>query len=220
MQIKGILFDLDGTLVNTIPMCISAYRQTFEQLLDRPVSDAEITANFGLSEEGIIQRMIPDQAEAGLKLYHEIYERLHSECSETFPGIKTALELLKQREVKMAVVTGKGAYTAHLTLEYLGIAHYFDHVEPGDAQANVKEKAIRKILAEWQLETGAAAYVGDSDTDMLQAAKANVLPLAACWAETETIHQLHSMTPFASFDHLDSFIEWLDREIPQPAHRC
>lgn len=218
MNIKGILFDLDGTLVNTVPMCISAYRQTFEQLLDRPISDEEITAHFGLSEEGIIQRILPDQAEVGLKLYHDIYEKLHTECSEPFTGIKPVLELLKQRGIKLAVVTGKGSHTAHLTLKYLGIEHYFDKVETGDAHANVKVAAIKNILAVWQMEPAYAAYVGDADTDMLNAAEAGVLPLAACWAETTTIHRLNSMTPFATFTDVRAFSNWLDEHIPMSIH--
>lgn len=216
MNITGILFDLDGTLANTIPLCITAYRQTFEPFLGREVKDEEITAHFGLSEEGIIQRVIPAHVEEGLRLYHDIYEKLHAECSEPFAGIKTALDLLKQRAIKMGVVTGKGSHTAHLTLKYLGIDSYFDKVEAGDARVPVKVVAIGKILAAWQIEPHNAAYVGDADTDMLNAIEAGVLALAACWSETETIHRLTSMTPFASFKTVQDFIDWLDEHIPIP----
>ncbi|MFL5629163.1 MAG: HAD family hydrolase [Ktedonobacteraceae bacterium] len=216
MNIKGMLFDLDGTLANTIPMCINAYRQTFERLLGRLFRDEEITAHFGLSDEGIIQRVVPDQAEAALRLYYDVYEKMHAECGEPFTDIKTVLDLLKQRDIKMAVVTGKGTYTAHLTLKYLGIEHYFDKVEAGDAHANVKAVTIEKILAAWQMKPCYAAYVGDADTDMLHAAAAGVLPLAACWAETATIHRLSSMTPFATFANVRSFIDWLDEHISMP----
>lgn len=216
MNIKGILFDLDGTLANTIPLCITAYRQTFEPFLGREVKDEEITAHFGLSEEGIIQRVIPAHVEEGLRLYHDIYEKLHTECSEPFADMKTALDLLKQREIKMAVVTGKGAHTTHLTLKYLGIEAYFDKVEVGDAHAPVKVLAIGKILAAWQMEPHNAAYLGDADTDMLDATRAGVLPLAACWSETATIHRLTSMTPYASFETVQDFIDWLDERIPIP----
>ena len=212
MNIKGIIFDLDGTLANTVPMCIEAYRQTFEQFLGRRFTDEEITAYFGLmvNEKGIIQRVIPDQTEAGLKLYLDLYEKLHAECREPFPNMKTALNLLKERGVLMAVVTGKGAQTAHLTLQYLGIDHYFDMVEVGNAHRNVKATAIRKILAAWQMEPQYAAYVGDADIDMQEASASGVLPLAACWAETSTIHRLSSIKPFATFESVQRFLTWLD----------
>ncbi len=217
MNIKGILFDLDGTLANTIPLCIAAYKQTFEPFLGRVVEDEEVTKHFGLSEEGIIQRVIPGHAEEGLRLYHNIYEKLHAECSEPFAGIKTALDLLKQREIKMAVVTGKGAHTAHLTLKYLSIDSYFDKVEAGDARVPVKAAAIGKILTVWQMDSQNAAYIGDADTDILEATTAGVLPLAACWSETATIHRLQSMAPFASFATVQDFIHWLNEHIPIPA---
>ncbi|HEX8036560.1 MAG TPA: HAD-IA family hydrolase [Ktedonobacterales bacterium] len=208
-----MLFDLDGTLANTIPMCIRAYQQTFEHFLGRPVLDEEITAHFGVSDEGIIQRMVPDQAEAGLRMYLENYEKLHADYREPFAEIQTALDLLKDRGVMLGVVTGKGRQTASLTLQYLGIGHYFDQVEAGNAHANVKAIAIKKILATWQMDPHDAAYVGDADTDMQQAMMAGVLPLAACWAETSTIHRLGSHPPLATFASVRSFIDWLDTNI-------
>ena len=216
MDIKGILFDLDGTLANTIPLCIAAYKQTFEAFLGREVADEEITVHFGISEEGIIQRVIPAHVEEGLRLYYNIYEKLHAQCSEPFAGIKTALDLLKQREIQMAVVTGKGAHTAHITLKYLGIDSYFDRVEAGDAHVPVKAAAIGKILSTWHMEPQHAAYIGDADTDMLEAAEAGVVALAACWSETATIHRLSSMTPFASFDTVQGFVHWLNKHTPMP----
>jgi hypothetical protein len=63
-----------------------------------------------------------------------------------------------------------------------------------------------------------AAYVGDADTDMQQAVMAGTLPLAECWAETSTIHRLSSLSPFAIFESVRSFIKWLDEHIPMLAH--
>ena len=116
----------------------------------------------------------------------------------------------------MAVVTGKGAHTAQLTLKYLGIDSYFDRVEVGDARIPVKAAAIRKILAGWHIEPQNAAYLGDADTDMLEATEADVVPLAACWSETATIHRLNSMKPSASFNTVQDFIDWLDEHIAMP----
>jgi phosphoglycolate phosphatase/pyrophosphatase PpaX len=46
-KIKGVIFDLDGTLANTLPLCIQAFRQSVEPLTLKPLSDAEIIATFG-----------------------------------------------------------------------------------------------------------------------------------------------------------------------------
>jgi phosphoglycolate phosphatase-like HAD superfamily hydrolase len=213
MQIKAILFDLDGTLANTLPLCIKAYKHAFEHYLGHSVTDEEVTTHFGLTEEGIFQRALPDQWETALKIYYEVYEHLHDECSEPFVGIEDALRLLKQRGIAMAVVTGKGAYTAHLTLKYLGLADYFDMVEAGDANAVVKALAMRKILATWGIDPQDAAYVGDTDTDMTQATAAGLLPLGACWAETATIQHNGTTPPITTFSSIQAFTRWLDEHV-------
>ncbi|HZR38949.1 MAG TPA: HAD-IA family hydrolase [Ktedonobacteraceae bacterium] len=213
MNIKGFLFDLDGTLANTLPLCIKTYQYTLQHFTGRSYAAEEITTHFGFSEEGIFQRMLPQQWEAAMQYYIETYQKLHDECREPFADIETALQLLEERGIHMAVVTGKSALTAALTLEYLNIAQYFDVVEAGRPDAVVKEKAIRKILANWQMEPGDAAYIGDTVTDIEEATGAGVLLLGAGWAETSTLHRLTSMKPFATFASVEDFIGWLDKNI-------
>ena len=213
MIIKGILFDLDGTLANTLPLCIKVYKQAFERYGGRPYTDDEVTAHFGLTEAGIFKRVVPERWEEGLKYYYELYESQHNECSEPFAGIGKALYLLQERGIRMAAVTGKGFYTAEYTLKYLGIAQYFSTIEAGQENAVAKEEAIRKILQSWQMDPQYAAYIGDTDYDMKEAVAAGVLPLAAAWAETATIHLLDTIKPYATFTTVESFITWIEEHI-------
>lgn len=213
MQIKGIIFDLDGTLAHTLPICIKAYQQAFEHFTGRTFTEQEVTSHFGLTEAGIFQRVIPEHWEEGLKLYFEIYEKLHVECPTPFPGITQVLQLLAERGILLAVVTGKGEYTAAYTLKYLGIEHYFEHVEVGDANAIVKAIAIRRILTAWQMEPHFAAYIGDAYTDTEQATAAGVLPLGAAWCATETLTYPGAIAPTVTFSTVDSFIDWLQTNI-------
>ena len=213
MHIKGILFDLDGTLAHTLPICIKAYQQTVQHFTGRSFTEQEVTANFGLSEDGILQRVIPEHWEEGLKLYFALYEKLHVECPAPFPGIDRVLQLLKDRGILMAVVTGKGDYTATYTLKYLGIADYFDRVEAGDANAVIKAIAMQKILTAWNMEPRHAAYIGDTYSDMEQATMAGVLPLGAAWCETATLDSPASTVQATSFSTVESFINWLEENI-------
>lgn len=59
-NIKLAIFDLDGTLADTLPLCIQAFRQSVEPLINRSVTDSEIIATFGPSEEGTIKQLAPD----------------------------------------------------------------------------------------------------------------------------------------------------------------
>jgi pyrophosphatase PpaX len=209
MHLKALLFDLDGTLADTLPMCIQAYQQSLEWLLERPVSEEEITAHFGLTEAGIFQLLADKRWEEGLQEYHRLYKQLHIDYSEPFAGIKMALDLLKERGVKMAVVTGKGAQSADYTLKYLGLMDYFTIVSAGSEDAIIKSRSIGEILRSWQIAPGEAAYIGDADTDIREAELAGVLPLAAEWSAHATIARL-AKKPEITFSSVHEFLQWIE----------
>ena len=75
MRIQGIIFDFDGTLADTIPLCCAAFREVAQRRLGRDYSDAEIVAMFGPSEVGIFQEVAGDRWEVCLEDFLAIYER-------------------------------------------------------------------------------------------------------------------------------------------------
>src|SRR4051812_37315015 len=81
-NIKGIIFDLDGTLADTLPLCVQAFRQSIEPLTSTPLTDAEIIATFGPSEEGTIMALAPDFYQKGVIDYLHLYETMHHMCPE------------------------------------------------------------------------------------------------------------------------------------------
>lgn len=207
-RLRGVIFDMDGTLGDTIPVCLAAYRAAVEEPLGRKFSDEDIYALFGPSEEGILQRTVPDIWEERMKIYMEVYEEVHRQCREPFPGIKEALDLLKAKDVKLAVVTGKGEHSCRISLHYLGLAEYFDAVVAGSANGAEKPDAIRRVLAKWDIRPDQAAYVGDALYDVDAAREAGVLPLAAAWAESADPEALAAKGPEAVFRTVQEFIEW------------
>src|ERR1700761_5374927 len=108
MNIKAVIFDLDGTIANTLPLCIRAFRESIQPLIQRNLSDAEIIATFGPSEEGTIKALAPDHYGQGVASYLQLYAELHDMCPVAFPGISDILQELQQRHVRIAMVTGKG----------------------------------------------------------------------------------------------------------------
>jgi pyrophosphatase PpaX len=213
MKLEGVMFDLDGTLGDTLPVCCAAYRRAFEEFLGRHYTDDEIMALFGPSEEGIIQRLVPDQWQACLQTYLDAYDRAHAPYAKPFPGIETALRLLKQRGVALAIVTGKGPHSAAISLKHLGLASYFDVVETGSAEGAVKPLLIRRVLTKWGVWPHQVAYMGDTAYDIEAAREAGVIPLGAAWAATASAHSLNALAPLATFDSVESFIHWIDRNV-------
>jgi pyrophosphatase PpaX len=213
MRLAGVIFDLDGTLGDTLPVCFAAFRRTLDEFSARHYTDKEIAGLFGPSEEGIIQRLVPDRWEACLKAYLTAYERESARNARLFPGIETALRLLKERGVALAIVTGKGSRSAAISLKDLGLAEHFDLVETGSPAGGIKPQAIRMLLSKWDVLPQQVAYVGDAPSDIEAAREAGVIPLAAAWDATSDPQALAASRPLVTFPKVEDFIEWIDRNV-------
>lgn len=213
MRIEGVIFDLDGTLGNTLPVCFTAFRQVLRDYTNRTYSDQEIAALFGPSEQGIFQRLVPDHWQTAVESYLQVYADLHAEYGEEFPAIKDLLVILQQSHVRMAIVTGKGKESAEISLNKLGLNRYFEIVEAGSSSGANKPAGIRKILDMWEVEPGSVLYVGDSAYDMRAAREADVIPIAAAWSETAFEEDLNAAQPHALFTQVEQFSAWLMTRI-------
>ncbi len=209
IKLDSVIFDLDGTLGDTMPVCYAAFRAAFEEFLGRRYSDAEIRAMFGPSEEGVIRRLVPDRWEDCLQAFYAAYEREHRQRATGFPGVETALRLLKGRGVRLGIVTGKGPGSLAISLRHLGLAGYFDACEPGSAAGAIKPVAIHKLLAAWGVAPQHAAYVGDLPYDVRAAKEAGVVPLAAAWAPGSDAAALAAAGPQEVFATVEAFVQWI-----------
>jgi len=209
MRLRGIIFDLDGTLGDTLPVCFKAFRRAIFEFTGRLLTDLEIRATFGPSEEGIIRRFVPDRWQECLELYVDAYRTGHAKSGDPFPGIHDALLLLGERGIRRAVVTGKSIVTAEISLEAMRIRSYFDVVEGGAAEGDVKARNIGRVLEGWSLPASEAAYAGDAPADIDAARKTGVVALAALWAGTSDVEAIVSRRPAAIFRHVSELSEWV-----------
>jgi pyrophosphatase PpaX len=210
MNLEGVIFDLDGTLADTLPVCYAAFRSALASYSDREYTDQEIHGFFGPTEEGIIRRLVPNDWEAGLRLYLEAYERAHDTCPIPFAGIETALQLLREQGIALGVVTGKGPASAAISLKRLGLESYFDVVEAGAAEGPIKPASIRQVLARWSLSPSQIVYVGDAPSDIDAARQAGVAAIGAAWARPQQSEALKARAPLAVFDRVDCFVAWIE----------
>ncbi len=208
MRFRAIIFDMDGTLANTLPVCFQAIRTALREFTGRVYSDKEITGLFGPSEKGICQRLVPDRWEECYRMLVDEYEKAHHLCTEPAPGIIDALECLKQQGVKLGIITGKGRATAEISLRYTRLAPYFDAIETGSVKGVVKASAITEMLAAWGIPKEEAAYVGDSTYDIESAKEAGVLPIGAAWLDTANPDELHAAGAEIVFTSVERFADW------------
>lgn len=187
MTLQGMIFDIDGTLANTLPICIRGLQDAYRAMTGEPIAPEKVTALFGINEEGIMQTLIPDRWEAAVDEYIARYEQLHVEIPDVFPGLRPVFARLKAAGVPMAVVTGKGRRSALVSIRALGLEPYIEQLEVGKADGLDKAGGMRRVVAAWGVDPAQVAYLGDTLSDMTAAHEAGVMPLGAAWAKTTEI---------------------------------
>lgn len=205
----ALVFDLDGTLADTIPVCVEAFRRTVLRHAGRDMSRAEIVSLFGPTEEGMLQRVLADDWRAALPDYLAHYAELHDGLAP-FPGLCDALQRLRAAGARLAIVTGKGPRTTALSCRLLGLEGLFDPVATGSDAGAVKDRAIRGVLAGWGSPARCVAYVGDAPADVRAARAARVTAVAAAWAPRCEAAALEAERPDALFRDVRPFTEWAE----------
>ena len=213
MALRGIIFDLDGTIADTLPVCFAAFREVFQDALGRDYTDLEVRAMFGPAEEGIFQRMIPGDWERRLEQFLAAYQRFHSLCPEPFPGMRAAIEKLREHNIRLGIVTGKGPRSAGISLRELGLDGIFEPVEAGSPNGGVKPDAMRRVLDCWGLPSHEVASLGDARPDIESSRQLGMTSLAAAWASTANFEMLNSLAPDAIFRRVEEFDEWIGLHV-------
>jgi phosphoglycolate phosphatase-like HAD superfamily hydrolase len=213
-KIKGIIFDLDGTIGDTLPLCIKAFRHSIEPLTGRSITDAEIIATFGPSEEGTIMALAPDHYDQGVADYLQHYQDFHSMCPAPFEGIINLLDLLKEKGTRIAMVTGKGKHSTAISLSQFGLTSYFELVETGVPGGPRKAEGIQQILEQWaDFSQDDVLYIGDAPSDITASRKAGIAIVAAAWAKTAEPELLRKLHPDALFYSVSGLEKWLETRI-------
>jgi phosphoglycolate phosphatase/pyrophosphatase PpaX len=211
-KIKAVIFDLDGTLANTLPLCIRAFRDAIEPLILRRVSDEEIIATFGPSEEGTIRALAPDHYEQGVADYLHFYKAHHGICPQPFAGIRELLKNLQEKDIRIAMVTGKGKHSTAISLAQFGLLSFFGVLETGAAHGPRKPEGITNVLHQWpDLSKEEVIYVGDAPSDIEACRKTGIAIVAAAWAETAEPDKLAELHPDELFYTVADFAHWIFR---------
>jgi phosphoglycolate phosphatase/pyrophosphatase PpaX len=214
LKIKAIIFDLDGTLANTLPLCIQAFRKSVEPLINRFVSNEEIIATFGPSEEGTIMALAPDYYDKGVADYLHHYKSLHHLCPVPFDGIRELLKLLQDKGVHIAMVTGKGKYSTDISLQHFELTPFFEIIETGSPSGPRKAEGIQLIIDTFEgIRKEEMIYVGDAPGDITASRKVGILVVAAAWAETAEPERLNMLQPDEIFYTINEFCNWVKERI-------
>ena len=211
--VSGVIFDLDGTVTDTLPIAYAAFRAAIAEFAPREFTDAELLQLSGPSEEGIFRQIVPDNWGLCFERYLEEYATRHSSCNAPFPGLIEVLDYLRERRLPRALVTGKASRAAAITLRHIGIAHYFDPIETGSPGGNIKVEALRRVLAQWRARASSVVYVGDVPSDMEAANATGLIAVGAAWAAAVDAAVLRASGAEIVFSRVDDLLAWLRARV-------
>ena len=188
----AVLFDLDGTLIDSGAIILASFRHATQTVLRREIPDAELAALVGGSNIHDQMRSIDAaQVDELVRVYREHNEPLHDQL-EAFEGIEHVLTELKREGRRLGIVTAKRRQTVELAFAVLPLERYFDVVVTSDMTERHKPdpEPVRKALERLGVEPGEAAFVGDSPFDVASGKAAGVFTVAVAWGNIHPIENL------------------------------
>ncbi len=183
-KIDCIIFDSDGTLVDSLNLIVSAYNYAVEPALHETFGDEQVASLFGPPMEKIFSTVLSAKfANDAVLRYHEYYLEHFHDFAKVYPGISELVTSLHDSNQTLGVVTGAGRIAAELTLKLSDLSTFFSTVVTGDDIGRPKpdpdglQLAIRKMSA----IPNRTIYIGDSVSDIQAAKNAGTLSAGALW---------------------------------------
>ncbi|MBW8347847.1 HAD family hydrolase [Bacillus sp. IITD106] len=213
---KAIIFDFDGTLANTLPICYVAFQKVFKEFDKKDLTSGEIRAMFGPSETGIIQEnLLNRNKEQAIELYYKAYTEHHAELVQPNKEIDELLEYLRGKGVKLGIVTGKARRSLDISLKALQMENLFEVVITGDDVIEPKPhpEGVLKALSLLDVDGSEAMLVGDSDADIQAGVQANVFTVGVQWLPDYQTEQF-SIEANAYFNSVDDFVHFVKLDVP------
>ena len=206
MAYRGVLFDLDGTLLNTIELIVCSYRHTFRECLGLDVPRRDVLARIGWTLPAHLALYRPDpQAVAEMT---EVYRRFnlanHDRLARLFPGVRETLAALARAGIRLGVVSSKIRVGVERGLELFDLTRYFrtviclEDTERHKPDPEPVALGVRRL----GLEPGQVVMVGDSPSDLEAGRRAGTGTAAVAWS-TFSAEELEAADP----DHFLSAVE-------------
>jgi pyrophosphatase PpaX len=213
LGIEAVLFDFDGTLVDTVDLILDSFRYATRTVFGQALPDEELMRHVGKPLAYQMRDFTDDEEVAAdlLRVYRAYNAEQHDHKARLYPGTVQTLARLAEREMPMAVVTSKGRVMADRGMSLFGLEEYVSLVVTADDTDRHKPDPCPLIHAAELLGVDIArcVYLGDSPHDMSAAIAAGAVPVAALWGAFERDDVLRPDPPFA-LTRIEDLPEFLD----------
>ena len=213
----AVLFDLDGTLVDTVGLILSSMHAAFEGHPGRRPTEAEWIAGMGKPlRVQLAEFVAPEQLEQVVDRYRTHQQANHDRMTRAFEGAVEAVARLKGRGHAIGIVTSKFVQPAERTLRYVGLDPYVDVVVGADSVPRTKPDPFPVLHALERLgrTPPRALFVGDSPHDITAGNAAGIVTAAALWGacSRECLAPAGPAHWLAAVEEVTGLVDRLERE--------
>lgn len=180
-MIKAVLFDLDGTLIDTNKLIYDSFDKTFKDKLGIELTREQIVDFFGRPlAESFQMHVKRDNVDDLISYYREYNESIHDKMCFAFNGVVELLKSLKEKGIKLGIVTSKREDLAVRGMKISGVYDYFDVIVTPESTKLHKPNAepVLKACKDLNVEPKDAIMVGDSHYDIMCGNKAGCITCA------------------------------------------
>jgi pyrophosphatase PpaX len=178
-----ILFDLDGTVVDTVVLIRESHRHAVRTVLGQELSDDRLVANVGKPLLEQMHAFSPDHADELYRVYREWNHAHTAELIASYDGISGLLQALTDDGRQLGLVTSKSRDAVDLAFRSLDVGRYFDIVVTADDSERHKPdpEPLRLALERLGRAVDGACYIGDSPFDIQAGQRAGMITVAVTW---------------------------------------
>ncbi len=211
MTWRGVLFDLDGTLADTVELILKSFRHTMERHLGAVPEESRFLESIGKPLPVQLRDFARSEEErmAMLETYVAFQRSHHDDMVKPFPGALEVVDELRAREVRVGIVTSKGHRIARRTLEVCGLHERVEFVVCGDQVENGKPhpEPVLKALAALGISDmrHRVLFVGDSPHDLRAGRDAGTRTAAVGWGPLDR-RVLHAESPDFFLDRMEDLL--------------
>ncbi|HEY3578370.1 MAG TPA: HAD-IA family hydrolase [Gaiellaceae bacterium] len=208
MRFETVLFDLDGTVVDSGAIILASMRHATLEVLGREYSDEELMHTVGgPGLEAQMRALAPDHVELLVDVYRAHNEPLHDDL-QACAGMEDVLARLHEEGRRLGVVTAKRRATVELAFATVPLSHLFETIVGGDETERHKPDPQPLLLGAERLgaDPAATAYVGDSPFDIRAARAAGMFAVAVTWGRIHDRSRLEAEGPDAIVDRAEELL--------------
>lgn len=183
MKIDTVLFDLDGTLINTNELIIASFLHTLDHYFPNEYTREKVINFIGPSLHYTFSNLNPDKVEEMTNMYRTFNYEKHDELVEEYETVKETVKALFEKGYKLGIVTTKRSDTARMGLKLTGLDPYFSVLVGVDDVEKPKPdpEPLLKALHQLNSTPERAIMVGDSQYDVLGGKNTGTKTAAVAW---------------------------------------